>query len=119
MYFKNPILSSKPIGGVIHFAGKKSVNESIHSPFEYWETNLVGTMNLIKVMNQYNCYNLIFSSSASVYGADSRSPIDEDALIAPENPYGNTKATIEKFLEDIFKSNPNLWRIALLGILIQ
>ena len=112
--FEDALLNSKPIGGVIHFAGKKSVNESIHLPMEYWETNVVGTMNLIKVMNKYSCFNFIFSSSASVYGKHSKSPIKEVERIGPINPYGNTKATIEKFLIDVFKSEPLSWRIVLL-----
>ncbi|ABB50376.1 UDP-galactose 4-epimerase [Prochlorococcus marinus str. MIT 9312] len=112
--FSDALLNSKPIGGVIHFAGKKSVNESINFPMEYWETNLLGTINLIRVMNSYSCFNFIFSSSASVYGKNSISPIKEFERIEPINPYGNTKATIEKFLIDVFNSKPNSWRIILL-----
>lgn len=103
-----------PIGGVIHFAGKKSVDESAEIPIDYWENNLLGTINLIKIMMKYNCFNFIFSSSASVYGDRAKSPINELALIQPSSPYGNTKATIEKFLFDVFQSASENWRIVLL-----
>ena len=105
---------SHSIGGVIHFAGKKSVDESVDFPIDYWENNLLGTINLIKIMKKYNCFNFIFSSSASVYGNKAKSPINELALIQPNSPYGNTKATIEKFLNDLFISDSDNWKIILL-----
>ncbi len=112
--FEESFVISKPIGGVIHFAGKKSVNESISLPLDYWEINLLGTINLIKVMIKYNCFNFIFSSSASVYGTIAKSPIVESSQFKPINPYGNTKAAVEIFLNDVFKSNPKKWKIAIL-----
>ena len=99
------------IDAVIHFAGLKAVSESVNEPIKYWETNLLGSINLLKIMDRFNCNTLIFSSSASIYSQKTKPPIKEDSLTFPINPYGNTKLTIEKFLEDIFKSCPNKWRI--------
>ncbi len=105
---------SHSIGGVIHFAAKKSVNESIDLPIEYWENNLLGTINLIKIMQEFNCFNFIFSSSASVYGNTAKNPINELEVVNPISPYGNTKATIEKFLHDVYQSKSDNWKIILL-----
>ena len=101
-----------PIESVIHFAGLKSVNESILKPFLYWDMNVNSTLCLIYVMSKFYCYNLIFSSSASVYKINKNAKLSENNLLGPINPYGNTKLCIEKILEDIFKSNKEKWRIA-------
>ena len=87
--------------GVIHFCGLKSVEESMKIPLLYWDVNVLGTINLIKVMNKYNCYNLVFSSSATVYGNTDIIPINETASVKPINTYGNTKAIIEKLLFEV------------------
>ena len=68
--FKKAYESSNPIEAVIHFAGYKSVFESIRNPIRYWENNVLGSINLVKVMEKYNCHDLIFSSSATIYGKD-------------------------------------------------
>ena len=103
--------SKKAISGVIHFAGLKSVSESVSIPFRYWDVNVCGTINLLDVMNTYKCFSLIFSSSATVYGCPRSIPINEESLIEPINPYGRTKSTVENLLSDIFASDPNKWRI--------
>ncbi len=100
------------IDGVIHFAGLKSVRESVENPFKYWDINVNGTINLLKTMELYNCNSIVFSSSATIYGSCEFGLLSENSKINPVNPYGTTKYTIEKFLHDIFNSSPNKWRIA-------
>ena len=100
------------IDGVIHFAGLKSVRESLERPIKYWENNVNGTINLLKIMEINNCNTIVFSSSATIYGSCSSGLLSENSIINPVNPYGATKLSIEKFLHDIFNSSPNKWRIA-------
>ena len=109
--FEEFIFSNKKISSVLHFAGLKSVEESIRYPFKYWETNIGGTLNLLNAMIKNNCFTLIFSSSAMVYKSNSMKPFKEIDEIAPLNPYAFTKFTIENILSDLFKSEPNKWRI--------
>ena len=85
---------------VIHFAGLKSVNESIKNPLAYYSNNIVGTINLLEVMKQFGCNRIIFSSSATVYGDPIYSPCDEKHRIFPINPYGKSKYFIEEILKD-------------------
>ncbi len=99
---------------VVHFAGLKSISESIKFPSKYWETNVVGTINLIKTMEKYNCYRLVFSSSASVYDLNKSNFYDEKSEIKPNTPYGSTKASIENLLNNIYNSNVGKWKIACL-----
>ena len=99
-----------PITKVIHLAGLKSVSESIKDPLSYWSKNILSTINLLKVMEKFNCRNIVFSSSASVYD-NSKSLHNENSSINPLNPYGNTKYAIEKLLLDVYKNKPNDWRI--------
>ena len=96
---------------VIHFAGLKSVGESVKKPIMYFKNNINITLNLIEVMEKYNCYNLIFSSSTTVYG-DSKSPLTEDSNtgIGISNPYGRTKHMIELILKDLSISSKK-WKI--------
>ncbi|KAG0357906.1 hypothetical protein BC939DRAFT_463448 [Gamsiella multidivaricata] len=99
----------------IHFAGLKAVGESAQIPLGYYQTNVTGTLNVIQLLQKYNCRNFIFSSSATVYGLPtSEAPIKEDASIGALNPYGRTKQYIEEILQDIAVSEPNLWNIILL-----
>lgn len=91
----------KPIEGVIHLAGLKSVEESIKRPLLYWDNNVIGTMNLLKIMKKFDCKTIVFSSSATIYGVVSSDPIDEKCNINPNNPYGHTKAAIEFMLKGI------------------
>ena len=102
----------KNIEAVIHFAGLKSVNDSIINPLNYWDNNVNGTINLLKIMEKYNCKNIVFSSSATVYKSQSDKLISENDICDPINSYGNTKFAIEKILNDIYKCDPVKWRIA-------
>ena len=99
---------------VIHFCGLKSVNESINKPIEYWDVNVLGTINLVKVMVKYECFSLVFSSSATVYGNPKESPIKENADILPVTTYGITKSATESFLFDIHKQFSNKLKIVIL-----
>jgi UDP-glucose 4-epimerase len=98
---------------VIHFAGLKSVGESNSIPLDYYHNNLTGTMVLCEVMAQYGVKNLVFSSSATVYGDPPRVPIAETAPLKALNPYGRTKLFIEEILRDIQRADTD-WNIALL-----
>ena len=102
----------KRIDAVIHFAGLKSVSDSILNPISYWENNVLGTINLLKIMEKYNCRNIVFSSSATVYKANSEKLLNENDITNPINPYGHTKLTIEGILSDLYASNPFQWKIA-------
>ncbi len=104
--------NGNPIDSVIHFAGIKSVAQSILDPISYWDSNLIGTICLINTMNQNNCHEIVFSSSATIYGNTDREKITEDALIKPVNPYGITKMSIEKFLRNVYDSCQEKWKIA-------
>ncbi|AAQ00358.1 MULTISPECIES: UDP-glucose 4-epimerase GalE [Prochlorococcus] len=112
--FSNAIQEGKPIDAVIHFAGLKSVSESTKIPLTYWDVNVVGSIALFSIMRKYKCYTIVFSSSATIYGNTDKVPIKEDSLISPINPYGESKATVEKILSDLSLSAPFDWRIACL-----
>ena len=99
------------ITGVIHFAGYKAVGESVESPLKYYQNNLGSTLSLLKVMEQHGVFNLVFSSSATVYGDPEVLPIPETAKRSATNPYGKTKLFIEHILEDLANSDPR-WKIA-------
>ncbi|KAK3845197.1 MAG: UDP-glucose 4-epimerase [Linnemannia gamsii] len=99
----------------IHFAGLKAVGESSQIPLGYYQTNITGTLNLVQLLQKYNCRNLIFSSSATVYGLPtSDAPLKEDAPTGAMNPYGRTKLYIEQILRDTAESEPGKWNIILL-----
>jgi len=101
------------ISGVIHFAGLKAVGESFERPFDYWENNVIGTMNVVKVMQKHSVKNFVFSSSALVYGIPQSFPIKEEAPTGALSPYGRTKWVCEHFLQDHAKANPD-WNISVL-----
>ena len=101
------------IDGVIHFAGLKSVSESVENPIKYYDTNVAGTFSLIEVMLDFGCKNFVFSSSATVYGNPYIVPIKEDFPLSVTNPYGRSKLMVEEFLNDLFIAD-NSWHIALL-----
>ena len=103
--------SHRPIKFVIHFAGLKSIYSSIKSPLEYWDTNISITFSLLAAMKKNKCFNLIFSSSATVYKPIISRLLKENDTIQPSTPYGKTKLCIEEILKDIFESDKN-WRIA-------
>ena len=99
------------IDAVIHFAGLKSVSESIAFPLSYWETNVGGTISLLKIMNEFNCKTIVFSSSASIYYFSGMNLLKENDVIKPISPYGQTKAAIEKILLSTFQSSKD-WKIS-------
>ncbi len=99
--------------GVIHFAGLKAVGESVEKPLLYYSNNISGTVNLCEVMLHHNVKNLVFSSSATVYGNPDQSPLTENSALSAVNPYGQTKLTIEYILNDLYRADQN-WNIALL-----
>ena len=107
------VFDRTPVDAVIHFAGLKAVGESVALPLSYYQNNLTSTMNLCEVMESFNVRNLIFSSSATVYGDPHTVPIKENFPVQPTNPYGRTKLMIEDILKDIYRAN-NSWRIVLL-----
>ena len=98
---------------VIHFAGLKAVGESVEQPLRYYENNVAGTLNLCRVMGEFGCKNLVFSSSATVYGDPASVPIDESFPLHATNPYGRTKLMIEEILTDLVAADPE-WHVALL-----
>ena len=99
------IFNDNNIDAIIHFAGYKAVGESVEKPIMYYENNLVSTINLCKMMKKYNCKKIVFSSSATVYGAPHTLPIEEDFPLSTTNPYGTTKLMNEMILEDVYKSD--------------
>ncbi len=101
------------ISAVIHFAGLKAVGESVAKPVAYYDNNVAGTLVLLDVMREANVKRLVFSSSATVYGAAEVLPIREDAPIQTTNPYGTSKAMIERILGDVVIADA-AWKIALL-----
>jgi len=101
------------IDAVLHFAGLKAVGESMGQPLRYWDVNVVGAVRLLEAMGRHGCQTLVFSSSATLYGITDRVPIPETAPLQPINPYGYTKAAVERMLADVAASTAG-WRIALL-----
>ncbi len=103
--FQDNSSNSDPIHAVIHLAGLKSVEDSMISPIKYWDFNVKGTINLVKIMEEYKCYKLVFSSSATIYGPQkNKNLIREDAEINPKNNYGKTKQIIENILFSLNKT---------------
>lgn len=109
----NRIFEKNSIDAVIHFAGYKAVGESVAQPLKYYKNNLISTINLCESMEENQVYNLIFSSSATVYGNPETNPIKESFPTAAYNPYGQSKLMIEKMLMDI-AAVENKWNISLL-----
>ncbi|MBQ7244094.1 MAG: UDP-glucose 4-epimerase GalE [Bacilli bacterium] len=108
------VFEKQPIDAVIHFAGLKAVGESVGKPLEYYSNNLCSTLTLLRCMKKHGTKNLIFSSSATVYGVPPSLPIKEEfPLGETTNPYGTSKAMIERILTDFSKANPD-FNIALL-----
>lgn len=96
----NAVFTRHQIDTVIHFAGLKAVGESVEKPIEYYNNNLISTLNLLEAMNRYGCCKMVFSSSATVYGAPKSLPLDEESTLSATNPYGRTKLFIEEILRD-------------------
>lgn len=109
----NEVFIKNKIDAVIHFAGMKAVGESVEKPLEYYRNNVCGTLILLEIMQHHNTKNIVFSSSATVYGDPHYVPIKEDFPLRATNPYGRTKLMIEKILKDIYTSDKK-WNILLL-----
>ncbi len=108
------IFSKESIDSCIHFAGLKAVGESVQKPWEYYNNNIAGTLTLVDVMRQHGCKNIIFSSSATVYGNPAVIPITEQCPKGEcTNPYGWTKSMLEQILSDMQKADPE-WNVILL-----
>ncbi|MCQ2399641.1 MAG: UDP-glucose 4-epimerase GalE [Clostridia bacterium] len=99
------VFDENEISAVINFAGYKAVGESVEKPIEYYENNIGGMLALIDVMKEYDCKNLVFSSSATVYGNPKSVPVTEDFPLSTTNPYGSTKLFIEYILKDLAKAD--------------
>ncbi len=107
------VLHAFPITAVIHFAGLKAVGESVAKPMLYYDNNVLGSLKLFEAMDEAGIRNLVFSSSATVYGDPHSVPIREDFPLSTTNPYGASKLMIEGMLRDIYKADRR-WNIALL-----
>lgn len=107
------LFASAGFDSVIHFAGLKAVGESVAEPLRYYQNNIVGTLNLLASMDKYDVRSLVFSSSATVYGASEEVPLIEKMPLDATNPYGRTKEQIEDILTDLGAADPT-WRVALL-----
>ena len=103
-----------PINAVLHFASLKQVEESQKIPIDYWDNNLIGTIILLKTMEEFQCKTIIFSSSASVYSYKCISPISEQGEINPINTYGDTKVAIEKLLNGLTRNIDLGWKVSIL-----
>lgn len=113
------VFAKEPIAAVIHFAGLKAVGESCEQPLMYYQNNIYGTLVLLQVMVEANVKQLVFSSSATVYGLSDQVQYTEDLPIGAINPYGRTKAMIEEILQDLsaadkIKPNESPWKFVIL-----
>jgi UDP-glucose 4-epimerase len=107
------IFSTHAFAAVIHFAGLKAVGESVSQPLRYYQNNVQGTLTLCEVMARHNVFNLVFSSSATVYGDPHTVPITEDFPLSATNPYGRSKLIVEEILRDLGKADVR-WNLILL-----
>lgn len=98
---------------VVHFAGLKAVGESVQQPLRYYQNNVAGALNLLKVMEEFDCKRLVFSSSATVYGDPSSVPINESFPLSATNPYGQSKLMIEDILRDVYLADQS-WQLSIL-----
>lgn len=109
--FLSNIFSEYEIEAVIHFAAFKAVGESVKLPLKYYNNNIIGTLNVLTIMEKYSIKNLVFSSSATVYGLNNDVPFVESMEMDSTNPYGQTKVMVEKILRDLSKSDAE-WTIS-------
>lgn len=109
----NQVFEENQIDAVIHFAGFKAVGESVKIPLNYYHNNVTGTLILCEVMKEHNCKNIVFSSSATVYGMNNTAPFVETMPLSTTNPYGSTKLMCEMILTDLCVSDP-AWSVCLL-----
>jgi len=107
------VFEAHKIDAVIHFAGLKSVGESVSEPLRYYDNNVQGTLVLCEVMQKYGCKSIVFSSSATVYGDPHTTPIKENFPLTTTNPYGRSKLMIEEILNDIYVADTT-WKVVLL-----
>lgn len=107
------IFLENKIDAVIHFAAYKAVGESVEKPLEYYSNNIKGTLELLEIMNKNGCKNIVFSSSATVYGNNNPIPYQEDFPTSATSPYGYTKVMIEQMLTDLCKADNN-WSATML-----
>jgi UDP-glucose 4-epimerase len=107
------VFNQYTIDAVIHFAALKSVGESVSIPLKYYHNNITGTLTLLEVMKDSNVRNIVFSSSATVYGLSSDPPFKEDYPLSAINPYGHTKLMMEEIMRDLSHAEPE-WNIAIL-----
>lgn len=107
------IFSNEKIDSVIHFAGLKAVGESVYKPLEYYQNNISGTLVMCDVMRKHNVKDIVFSSSATVYGDPKTVPIKEDFPLSVTNPYGRTKLMLEEIFRDLYVADHS-WNIVLL-----
>lgn len=107
------VFEEHDIEAVIHFAGLKAVGESVSRPLHYYQNNISGTLTLCEVMEQHGVFNIVFSSSATVYGDPASVPIREDFPLAATNPYGQSKLFVEQILRDAHIANDR-WNAVLL-----
>jgi UDP-glucose 4-epimerase len=107
------LFANEPFDAVVHFAGLKAVGESVEKPVEYYENNLGTTFSLVRAMRRHGVRKLVFSSSATVYGANPPLPMTEDLPTSATNPYGWSKVMQEQVLRDVAAADPT-WRVALL-----
>ena len=104
------IMSTNKISSVAHFAALKYIKDSVENPLEYYDVNVLGTINLLKIIQQYGVKKFLFSSSATIYGEPKYLPLDEKHPLKAINPYGETKLIVEKMLHDLSKSDEE-WSI--------
>ena len=108
------VLDAHKVDCCIHFAGLKAVGESVREPLKYYENNIAGTVNLLKALSAHNCKNIIFSSSATVYGDPAEIPITEECPKGQcTNPYGWSKSMLEQILSDTRNADKE-WNVVLL-----
>lgn len=107
------VFTTEKIDSVIHFAGLKAVGESVQIPLKYYQNNIIGTLNLLQAMQDADVKNIVFSSSATVYGSPKSVPIREDFPLSATNPYGRTKLFIEEILRDVAVSDKSFNAILL------
>ncbi|MBQ8445763.1 MAG: SDR family NAD(P)-dependent oxidoreductase, partial [Opitutales bacterium] len=102
------VFKTHKFDAVIHFAGLKAVGESVAKPLFYYHNNMTGTFNLLDLMKKYGCRNIVFSSSATVYGMPEKVPLDESCSTGALNPYGATKLFLERVISDVKAAEPDL-----------
>ena len=110
----NHLFAEHEINAVLHFAGLKAVGESVEQPLRYYDNNVHGSQVLLQACADARVFNLVFSSSATVYGEPAQMPIYEACVVGqPSNPYGRSKLMVEDMLRDLAAADPR-WRIAIL-----